>query len=151
MKYVSCLIILLLTSSNLLANQEDEAKVNPVLQIAFLEGLVILNSAMASQNPEAFGVLLTLISPLSASSESNQAANMITLGSMATLGLYNASELRGSEYSKNDVFQKNVLGWHALALTIGITSYFIDDVIDTNKILISQKDDGMVLSFGYDF
>jgi|GEM_PF-3437731 len=121
------LILLMLSSSVAIANEEEgseEKKWGPVKTIAVAEGLILVNSYLASLSPEGVGTAMTLLSPLSISYDSSPAMNWVGVGSMASLGLYNALELSDSKYSERDVFKRNLVAWHLTAAALYLTEKY---------------------------
>ncbi len=56
---------------------KDEKEPDHITGLFFTEGLLILNSHMASESPEGYGTLLTLLSPFGASSNSSDTTNYV--------------------------------------------------------------------------
>lgn len=149
MKLRFILVFLALFTSNVLA-EEEEFELHPALGFVLLEGLVAINSAMASEEPEAFGVALALLSPLGASNNVSETTNWAGIGSAFSLGLYNAIELSNEKYSKHDIFIRNVYGWHAFALVTGVTEYLTGEKIASDNVAVIPKHDGLLVSFNYE-
>lgn len=120
-KYLFFLLVALSTPS--LSEEGDSSEKEPNYVAGFLiaEGLVALNSYMASESPEGYGTLLSLLSPLGASSNVSETTNYVSIGSAVSLGLYNAIELKDESYSKSEVFKKNMVGWHLFAASIWLS------------------------------
>lgn len=73
---------------------------------------------MASESPEDYGALLTLLSLLGASSNVSDTTNYVGIGSAMSIGLYNAVEFKYGGYSKSEIFKRNMVGWHLFAVSI---------------------------------
>ena len=144
-------VFLILFAPNILAEQKEKFELHPVLTFAVLEGFVAINAAMASESPEAYGIALTLLSPLGSTNTVSTTTNWVGIGSAATLGLYNAIELSDDKYSKSDIFIKNVYGWHALALITAVTEWVTGEEIETDNVALFPLNDGLVLSMNYEF
>lgn len=144
-------VFLALFASNVLAEQEEKFEIHPVLTFAILEGFVAINAAMASAEPVVYGSVLALLSPLGASNKVSTTTNWVGIGSAASLGLYNAIELSGDRYSKQEIFIKNIYGWHALALISGITEFLTGEKIDTETLAVMPIKKGVVVALNYEF
>lgn len=87
-------------------NSRDKEEPNYLASILIFEGLFALNSYMASESPEGYGALLTLLSPLGTSSNVSDTINYVGVGSAMSIGLYNVIELKDDSYSKSEIFKK---------------------------------------------
>lgn len=113
------------------------------------EGLFALNAYMASESPEGYGTLLTLLSPLGASSNVSDVTNYVGIGSAMSIGLYNAIELKDESYSKSEVFKKNLVGWHLFAASI-----WLSEKLTGNKetvAYIAPLNSGAILAINHRF
>lgn len=86
------------------------------------EGIIAGYSALAAYHPEPVGFVQVITSPLLAMNSKNVATFAATAGGFATLGLYNAIELRKPGYSRSDRFWRNFAAWHA----IGVAAWAAD-------------------------
>jgi hypothetical protein len=151
MKLRYFLFSLLFLSSSVSAETEEKFELHPALGFLIVEGFIAINAAMASEAPEVYGSVLALLSPLGASSNVSETTNWVGIGSAATLGLYNAIELSDDKYSKNDIFMKNVYGWHALVLISGVTEWLTGEEVSNDNVALFPVKNGLVISMNYEF
>lgn len=128
---------------------KDEKEPDYITGFFFAEGLLILNSYMASESPEGYGTLLTLLSPFGASSNASDTTNYVSIGGALSLGLYNAFELRNENYSRTEVFKRNMIGWHVFAASLLISKKLTDN--KETIAYIAPLNDGAVLAINYNF
>ena len=130
-------------------NSRDKEEPNYLASILIFEGLFALNSYMASESPEGYGALLTLLSPLGTSSNVSDTTNYVGVGSAMSIGLYNVIELKDDSYSKSEIFKKNMVGWHLFAASI-----WLSEKLTGNKetvASITPLHDGAVLTINHRF
>jgi len=151
MKFRFVLVFLAVFASNVLAEPKEKFELHPVFYFAILEGFVAINSAMASESPEVYGSVLTLLSPLGATSSVSTTTNWVGIGSAASLGLYNAIELSDEKYSKHDIFIKNIYGWHAFALITAVTEWITGEKVETENVAVIPVHQGVLVSLNYAF
>ena len=118
---------------------------------SFLEVQAILsmNSLIAANYPEEFGILFTLISPFSGATEKDEVIAFSAVGGAASIGLYNAVELRKSEYSKSDIFKRNMIllnAWYGALYLLDLNRKDSQNSFD-----IYPEGDGLVLGFSHEF
>lgn len=147
-KYLFLIMLLLSTPSS---SEESTSNKEPNYVAGFLiaEGLFALNSYMASESPEGYGALLTLLPPLGASSHLSDTTNYVGIGGAMSLGLYNAIELKDESYSKSDIFKRNMVSWHLFAVSV-----WLSEKLTGNKetiAYIAPLNDGAVLAINYRF
>lgn len=146
--FIVCLF--LSYSSCLYANNGDsynheKAKLGIVEEIAILEGMILFNSALISYDPEAFGGVLTLFSPLAASEHSQSETQILTVAGTASIGLWNALELKDSKYSKADVFKSNFVAFNLLILSAHISDLIFEE--NSKSLALQNMNDGFLISF----
>lgn len=128
---------------------QDKKEPNYLAGFLLVEGLFALNSYMASESPEGYGALLTLLSPLGVSSNVSDTTNYVGIGGAMTLGLYNAVELKDESYSKSEIFKKNMVGWHLFTASIWLSEKFTGD--KETVAYIAPLNDGTVLAINHRF
>ena len=128
---------------------QDKKEPNYLAGFLLVEGLFALNSYMASESPEGYGALLTLLSPLGVSSNVSDTTNYVGIGGAMTLGLYNAVELKDESYSKSEIFKKNMVGWHLFTASIWLSEKFTCD--KETVAYIAPLNDGTVLAINHRF
>ena len=96
----------------------SRSPLNPVAAFLAAEGLFVVNAYMASESPEGYGAVLSLLSPLGASSNVSEMSNVVGVAGAFTLALYNTLELSEDHYSKQDIFEKNLIAWHVLVASM---------------------------------
>ena len=133
-------------------DQTDAPKkeLTPLARFALIEGLCILNAALAVPSPEIYGILLTVFSPLGAEN-ANPATAAVGMGGAASLGLYNAIELRKSRYSGKDVFVRNLVAWNLLLGGLYLTERLTGRSSEDGPIAIALSPDGFAVSAFYRF
>ena len=154
MKTVIFLTLLFLNStatSNENNNATPKAQYTPgPIQTFFqYEGLIAFNSLLAASDPQAFGAILTLLSPLSVSEKTTSTTRNITFGGVVSIGLYNGFELSNDNYSKNDIFKQNMIAFNLLTISAIITEKLTNDP-DTS-ISITALDQSYYLSLNKKF
>jgi hypothetical protein len=130
---------------------EEKKKMNPALTFALAEGLFVVNSGLASASPEYYGIALTLISPLGMNEKASNITNGVIMGSAVSLGLYNAVELRKDNYSKSDVFARNMYVWHAFAAMVYLSELITGNKIESDKVAVVPIEKGMGVAISVNF
>jgi hypothetical protein len=98
-----------------------------VLGVSLVEGLFAAYSAAAAAWPQPVGWSQVVLAPLAVGMQNSADNWMVGAGfgaGVAGLGLYNALELRSSQYSRSERFWLNMAGWHA-ALGCGLITGWI--------------------------
>lgn len=147
---VATLILLYSFSSYLLANnnspsKNQNTKLDVSQELLMLEGMILFNSALISYDPEAFGGILTLFSPLAASEHSQSETQILTVAGTASIGLWNALELKDSNYSKADVFKSNFVAFNLLILSAHISDLVFEE--NSESLALQNMNDGLLISF----
>ena len=144
-------VLLLVCSSLVIAEEEkiEEKDEFGVIDFLMVEGLLVFNSYLASEDPEAFGVILTLLSPLGASQDSSYTTKAAGVIGVATLGLYNTLELKDESYSKRDVFKRNIIAWHLIGGSLWLSHQFTESK-DTSAFVMPVNN-GFMLGFNHEF
>lgn len=147
---IAVLFLLCCFSSSLLANNsksfsQENSKLGVIEELAILEGMILFNSALISYDPEAFGGILTLFSPLAASEHSQNETQILTVAGTASIGLWNALELKDSKYSKGDVFKSNFIAFNLLILSTHLSDLVFED--NSESVAVQNMNDGFLISF----
>lgn len=114
------------------------------------EAIITVNSLIAASYPEEFGVLHILISPLYNSVPNEvQTIRYTAVGGSASIGLYNALELKREEYSKTDIFVRNMVVYN---LWYGAL-YLLDSKYYPNEsaLNIMPINEGLAFNLQYSF
>ncbi len=114
-----------------------------------VEAILSINSLIAANYPEEFGVFFTLISPFTGATEQDEVIAFTAIGGAASIGLYNAVELRKEEYSKSDIFKRNMILLNAWYGTLYLLDLNRKD--SPNSFNLSPANDGLVLGFNHEF
>lgn len=107
-------IVLILSIGSVVLAEEKAKSIRKPMSIWHKESILILNSLSASYYPEVFGVFTTLISPLLLSGDEHNYIKNTGFTGAATIGLYNALELKKDKYTKNEIFKQNMIAFHVL-------------------------------------
>jgi hypothetical protein len=113
------------------------------------ESLFIGNAIIAAYYPEEFGVLNILLSPLYGTYDEPPVISYTAVGGMASIGLYNAVELKNESYSKADVFLRNMVMFH---LWYGVL-YVLDESYHEGETALNilPYEDGLAFNFKHEF
>lgn len=137
----------------LVANAADDTSQPSNLQLAFVaEGVFIVASAVASKEPHAFGVAAALMFPAAVlgSNISTTTSTIAMIGS-ESLAFYNITVDRNNR-TRQDIFKRNMIGWHALALAVGVTGYFMGDYGSNKSVAVVPVDNhGAKIMYSYNF
>jgi len=98
-----------------------------VLGVGLLEGMFAAYSAAAAAWPQPVGWSQVVLAPLAVGMQNSPDNWVVGAGfgaGIAGLGLYNALELRSSQYSRTERFWLNMAGWHA-AMGCGLVAGWI--------------------------
>ena len=117
--------------------------------LLFMEALLVTNSAISAYYPEEFGVLSVLLSPLYGTYDEPPAITYTAVGGMASIGLYNAVELKNESYSKTDIFLRNMV---LLNLWYGAL-YVLDENYHRRNVALNilPFQDGLAFNFKHEF
>ena len=124
-------LVLILIIGSLLFCSVDPANGSKKFGIAdyvayglLFEGIIGLNSYLASLDPDVYGTAGLILFPLGAvngpSGNNSRAAFWTVLGLAESLALYNIL-LDEDRMSKEDIFKANVIGWHIIIGTGALT------------------------------
>ena len=137
----------------LVANAADDTSQPSNIQLAFVaEGVFIAASAVASREPHAFGVAAALMFPAAVlgSNISTTTSTIAMIGS-ESLAFYNITVDRNNR-TRQDIFKRNMIGWHALALAVGVTGYIMGDYGSNKSVAVVPVDNhGAKIMYSYNF
>lgn len=154
MKKVFCsMMAVVVFLAPLLAKAAEDDSQPSTLSLALVtEGVFIVASGAASRKPHQFGAIAALIFPAAAlGSETSNTTNMVTLIGAETLALYNLT-VDTNDRTRTEIFQKNMIGWHALALAVGVTGYIMGDFGSNKSVaVVPAKDNGAKIMYSYNF
>jgi len=141
-------ILITILSNSVIANDYNSGLIGSE-SFFEVEALISINSLIAANYPEAFGVLFTLISPVAVATERDKTIVFTAIGGASSIGLYNALELKKDQYSKSDIFKRNMIllnAWYG-------TLYLLDlnRKSSPNSFNLSPANDGLVLGFSHEF
>lgn len=128
----------------------EENKWSP-RHIAVIEGLIVLNSALASADPEAAGAIMVLVSPLAGTVGRSNAINALGVGAFVSLGQYNRLELSDEKYSRGEVFVRNFVAWQAVVGLYYVVERLTGERSKAAKVAIVPTDKGIKVAFGIAF
>jgi len=156
-------LVLILIIGNLLFCSNDPGSSQKKFGIAdyvayglLFEGIIGLNSYLASLDPDVYGTAGLILFPLGAvngpSTNSSRAAFWTVLGIAESLALYNIL-LDEDRMTKEDIFKANVIGWHIIIGTGALTQFIFGGEETENGIslnLIPIKNGGrMTLMYNF--
>ena len=154
MKKMFCsLMAVVVFLSPLLARAADDASQPGNLTLALVtEGVFVVASAVASRKPRAFGVVGALVFPAAAlGSETSKTTNTVTLIGAEALAFYNIS-VDTNDRTRTEIFQKNMIGWHVLALAVGVTGYIMGDYGSNKSVaVVPVENHGAKIMYSYNF
>lgn len=118
------------------------------------EGLIIANAYMASEEPGIYGGTLALFAPIAGPGDNQgEAMQWILLGLAETIAIHNLSIDR-NEKSKKEIFEENMIAWHAYAgITIAL-NYFLVPERQQSRLSMDYRptsNNGHLLTFNYRF
>lgn len=154
MKKMFCsLMAVVVFLAPLVANAADDTSQPSNIQLAFVaEGVFIAASAVASREPHAFGVAAALMFPAAVlgSNISTTTSTIAMIGS-ESLAFYNITVDRNNR-TRQDIFKRNMIGWHALALAVGVTGYIMGDYGSNKSVAVVPVDNhGAKIMYSYNF
>lgn len=91
-----------------------------------VEGMFAANSLLATGSPRIYGIASGLLFPLGAVKlypRYSTTAIIVSLTAAELLAAYNYSVLANSDYSRSEIFQNNMIAWHAWLAIAGTTYY----------------------------
>ncbi len=152
-KTVKCIfIILFLLPTYLIADEgELEKEPSPLITFGLYEGLILVNSALASSSPEGYGAMLVILSPLALTGKESSQTAIVAVGGVAAIGAYNLTEMKKTKYSKKDIFIANFLMWHVWAGAGYITESITGKKVKVNSLSVHPTKDGAFFSYSYEF
>jgi len=137
----------------LAARAADDSSQPSNLTLALVaEGVFITASAVASRKPRAFGIIGALAFPAAAmGSETSDTTNTIALIGAEALGFYNIT-VDTNDRTRQEIFRKNMIGWHAIALAVGVTGYIMGDFGTNKSVAVVPVDKhGAKIMYSYNF
>jgi hypothetical protein len=117
---------------------------HPIWGLLIMEGFLVTNAWMASEDPSGYGGFLALVAPISGCEF--YCSGLIAAESIA---IYNMS-IDENKNSKSEIFKNNMIAWHVFAAVGGVASYFIDDE-DIKLSFKPSMNSGGNLVFNYRF
>lgn len=116
------------------------------------EGVFIVASAAASRQPHAFGIAAALMFPAAAlGSDISTTTKTVTLIGAESLAFYNLTVDKNNR-TRPEIFRKNMIGWHALALVVGVTGYIMGDFGSNKSVAVVPVDNhGAKIMYSYNF
>ena len=154
MNHIKCTTILLLLFITTIANAdevENQKKPSILAMVALVEGIIIVNGLIASEAPKDYGWAMTAISPFAMANEGSEYTKWAGLISLAAIGQYNVKMGQDEEYSKGEIFKRNVIGLHIFAGLVAITEKLTGQKIETKHVFLSPNINGTSLVFNYPF
>ena len=144
-----------LTLSGKLHAETSQEKDLSIAEIAstliFVETIIYANAYLASREPELYGTALALISPVVYRQDASTLINTVSIASVATIGLYNALELKKEKYSRTDIRRENIIAFHLLGV-ISYAMYRASDNSDPSQgFAIQALGDEIKFSLNYKF
>jgi len=129
---------------------------NPFLIAAIIEGGLVANALLASQNPQLYGVAGVLIFPFhlvmsDGAAEDSGMAKALVVGA-ESIAIYNIT-LDEDKYSEGEIFRNNLIGWH-IFLGVGAAYYYLrGERRSPDKMSMSfvPSVDGGRIQFGFRF
>jgi hypothetical protein len=154
MKKLFCsLMAVLVFLAPLAASAADNTPQPSTFQLALVaEGVFIAASAVASREPRAFGVVSALMFPAAVlGSDISKPTSAVALIGAETLAFYNIS-VNKNDRTRQQIFRKNMIGWHALALVVGVTGYIMGDYGSNQSLaLVPAENHGAKIMYSYNF
>lgn len=118
--------LLIIISAETYAEGETKNNLHPLLAFGVLESLFAVNAWMASKNPQVYGGIALLLFPVTMYETKNKTINWVRLAAAESLNLYNIS-LSKEKNTRNEIFKKNMIGWHLLTGALIITDLLNKD------------------------
>ena len=129
----------------------ENVDANKKKQQSFLsiESIIIMSSLIASQYPEEYGVGTTLISPFVLAGDEHDSIRYTGFGGMASIGLYNALELKKDKYSKSEVFKRNMIIFHVVFGSLHLLEKKYGEF--SSSLSLSPVSDGLTIGYHHEF
>ncbi len=153
MKHIFLIVVIFFGSSSWANGQEKQELSLPqaILGFTLMEGIIAANAASAASHPEGYGWVCTLLSPLAFAAGENETQSIIMGTSFLSMAQYNAWELKKPKYSKRERFQKNMVYWHGMAITSWAIEKITGKKINSKKVRVAPKEDGIQVAMSYRF
>ena len=127
-------VCLLVTTASSFPSEQEKYKGNTFLKISpkeffITEGVFITFSALASNRPKDYGVVLALSVPLMMAGgkpgdDSSTNASIVFFAGIETLAFYNMWVLDKNNDMPEENFRQNLIGWHVIYAAAAATEYF---------------------------
>jgi len=118
---------------------------------AVVEGMLVANAAMAAAEPQAYGWLVTAISPLALGASGSDAERVLTASGFVGLGQYNAHVLSDETYSKRERFKQNMIYWHGFGAVLWVVEKIAEREIKSDHVSVIPLKGGVELALNYSF
>ena len=131
--------------------KKKRKKPSVLTSFMLIEGLFVVNSWMASIDPNGYGGLLMLLAPLGMNDTKME--NWIGLGYTEAFGYYNTT-IDVEKKSKSTIFKENMIAWHLFTGLSFLTDYLMKDKSSSQKnsvYLIPTYDNGTKIVYNYKF
>lgn len=99
---------------------------HPIAAAALIEGVLISNAWMASENPHVYGTVGALLFPIGAAEADSDEEFWVALTATESIAVYNLAVVP-DEYSKSEIFKNNLIAWHAALGVMGLTHWLLGD------------------------
>jgi hypothetical protein len=122
--------------------------------ILLAETLFAANAGMATLDPQAYGVLVALFSPLGAAeTKGSTTTRWVALAAAEGLAAYNIAGLDKDEDTDKEIFVANMIAWHVFAAAVGTTAWLKGDLEESKKVTLSYApvSGGGLIRIGYAF
>lgn len=129
------------------ANKQKEY--SPVTGFFVMEGWLLANSILISEELVLLGLMWTAIFPLATGN--TEGISYVALGGFAFIGLYNVFELSKIKYSKTEIVKRNMILFNAVLAAVYIESEFFKPDLDGQGLSLKPIGDGLALQFNHRF
>ncbi|EAT13678.1 hypothetical protein HF888_09580 [Bermanella marisrubri] len=152
-KIFICIMFLIFISNTSMAEESDEFEeyASKNLQESWWSKQVgvVMSSLVASQYPEAFGIGITLLSPVTLATEDHDYVRYTGFGGLASVGLYNSLEMKKDKYSKSAIFKRNLVAFQILFGTLHILKKEFQ--YTSNTLSVVPISNGIAVGYNYEF
>ncbi len=108
-----------------LEKQSDD--IHPMTMFLIVEGMLGVNAWLASEDPQAYGLIGALLFPFAAGEGNNSdVEKWVGLIGAESIALYNLS-IDKDKKTKSEIFKENVIAWHLFAGILLATNYLVGD------------------------
>lgn len=156
-KYLLLVILLLpicTYADKVIKIESEQETINPFTLFLIIEGAFAVNSWLASEDPQVYGVIAGLSFPFAVGMHggfSSNTTDWVALIGTESIAVYNLT-IDANKKSQGDIFKTNMIAWHLVMGSVFLSEYLTKDISNDKSIsLLPTKDIGAQLVFNYKF